>query len=533
MMLALRETYFWLVGNPAALLVLAVGGVAALSLLLRLTERWLTVLRRVAAAMSVAVFLAVVASYYSSPAFIDHVEPQIAAVGWLHHTGQPLYHPLDGRQVYSGGPYGAGSILLVSAGYALFGPSLLAAKAASAFALLLAVLLGAHFLWREDRGRWPGGMVAFLALLALPFGAAFWLRADPAILAVATIGTGLAWCAGRVLAMLGAALCLGAICWLKVHGAFYLFPGFIVLLARFGPGPFLFAGVTGAILGAAQFLPWTGHGENFAAVLRLYSGNAILPDRISPMLQWTVVFTAPFWSALIAPGAWRTIRSEALLRWTLPATVLAMLTVAVLAARPGLGYWHLLPFAPVIALLAARIRRIAPLRARLGNIIWTGWWLAVALLVFTRHDDVIVQLHRGTVHGELREIDRVRANYRDHIVLMGLGEELHRPSYRRTFQRAYLALTGNPYPYDLVVMMDYRYLGLSESLASPPGLLPVGKPAVVLIPAGEIPWAARSIFGGDSVSADFRRRFDAHYRIEQRGEHYDVWVHTPPVNSTP
>lgn len=528
-----RESYFWLVGNPAALLVLAVGGVAALSLLLRVTERWLTVLRRGAAAMSVAVFLAVVASYYSSPAFIDHVEPQIAAVGWLHHTGQPLYHPLDGRQVYSGGPYGAGSILMVSVCYALFGPSLLAAKAASAFALLLTMLLGAHFLWREDRGRWLGGMVAFLALLALPFGAAFWLRADPAILAIATIGTGLAWCAGRVSAMFGAALCLGAICWLKVHGAFYLFPGFIVLLARFGPGPFLFAGVTGAVLGAAQFLPWTGHGENFAAVLRLYSGNAIVPERISPMLQWTVVFTAPVWSALIAPGAWRSIRSDALLRWTLPATVLAIFTMAVLAARPGLGYWHLLPFAPVIALLAARVRRIAPLRARLGSIIWTGWWLAVALLVFTRHDDVILQLHDGTVRSELREIDQIRARYPGHIVLMGLGEDLHRPSYRRTFQRAQLALTGNPYPYDLVVMMDYRHLGLPESLASPPGLLPVDKPAVVLVPAGETPWAARSIFGGNAVSPEFRQRFETHYHLGQRGEHYDAWVHSPSLNSSP
>lgn len=519
---AIRELYFWLVANPAVLLALGAAGGAILGFMPR-AERWEQALHRVAAALCVTVFVAVAGLYFARAEFIDHVEPQIAAVGWLHHTGHPIYHALDGRQVYSGGPYGAGTIILVSACYALFGASLLAAKAASAGALAAALLAGGVTLRREDARGWTRGLVEFIVLLGLPYGAAFWLRADPAIVAVAAAGTGIAWTACRPIAVLGAVVSLGAICWLKVHGALYLFPAFVVLATRFGLGAFFLSGIGGMALGLLQFLPWAGHGENFAAVLQLYARNTIIPARVPPMLQWAALFAAPIWIPLLARGGWLAARQDLWLRRALPALAFALLVAAVLAARPGLGYWHLLPFAPVIVLLAARVRKMAPAPGRLARAVWTGWWVAVALLVFTRHDDVIVRLLKNEAAAEQAEIDAIRTAHPGTVMLMGLGEDLNRPTYRRTFQRAYLAVTGNPYPYDLVVMMDYQFLGLPPDLAAPPSLLTTKQPALMLVPAGEAPWAAQSVFGGRAVPEDFRARFAENYRLLQRGGRYDVW----------
>lgn len=527
---AIREFYFWLVANPAVMLSLAVAA-CTLGGFLPGADRIARALQRTAGLVSVAVFGAVVALYFTRPDLIDHVEPQIAAVGWLHHTGHPIYHALDGRQVYSGGPYGAGTILLVSACYALFGASLVAAKLASAGALGAALFAGGAALRREDARGWLRGMTELIALLALPYGAAFWLRADPALVAVAAVGTAVIWIGGRAAAVGGAALSLGAICWLKVHGALYLFPAFVVLAARFGFGAFLAAGIGGAALGAAQFLPWNGHGENFLAVLRLYAGNKLVPARILPMLQWAVIFSAPLWAVLLARGAWRAAREDWLLRGALPALAAALAGAAVLAARPGLGYWHLLPFAPAIVLFAARLRHLAPTSGKLARAVWTGWWLTAAFLVYTRHDDVILRLADGEAEAEQREIDSVRAVHPGRPVYMGLGEELNRPSYRRTFQRAYLAVRGEPYPYDLVVMMDYQYLGLPAELATSAALPPAEQRALVLVPAGEKPWAANSVFGGPALPAEFRGRFDARFRLLQRGERYDVWGDDTPVRT--
>ncbi len=518
----LRETYFWLVANPAVMLGLAVAGMAALMrwpALERLARWWPTLAASVCAGM----FLTAAVLYFTRAEFIDHVEPQIAAVSWLHHQGQPIYHAIDGRQVYAGGPYGAGTIRLVACAYALFGPDLIAAKLASAFALLIATAAMLATLRREEPAATGKGLAFFVALIALPYGAAFWLRADPALLAVAAVGTWAAGLGGRVAATAGAALSLGAICWLKVHGAFYLFPAFVLLAARFGGAAFLAAGVAGVGLGGLQLLPWTGHGEHFVALLRVYARNPFGPERILPMLQWALVFSAPVWAALLARGSLAAVRRDALLRAGLPALGLALVSTSVLAARPGLGYWHLLPFVPVIVLLALRCRRLLPPPARLGQAVLLGWWLTAAFLVWTRHDDVVVRLLANEAAAEAREIDAVRARHPGHAVLMGFGEELNRPSYRRTFQRAHLAVSGEPYPYDLVVMMDYQYLGLPPALACPPSLLPTRSPSLILVPAGEEPWAAGSVFGGPAVSAEFRAQFAGHYRLLQRGARYDVW----------
>lgn len=522
---ALREIYFWLVANPLVLFALMVAGAATLHLAGSPGARLAEFLRRSAMSVTGAVFLAVVLLYYTHTGFIDHVEPQIAAVAWLHHTGAPIYPALDGAQVYAGGPYGAGTILLVAAAFALGGPSLIAAKLASAFALAVALASMVLALRREAPGRSGREVMEFLGLIALPYGAAFWLRADPSLLAVAALAALSVCSARRVLATAGCALCLGAILWLKVHGALYLFPTFVVLAWRHGRLAFLGAGITGVGLGLAQFLPWIGHGENFLALLRLYGTNRLDPSAILPLWQWAALWSAPLWLLLLGGSGRQAVWRDVQLRWPVLALAGVLLVVGLMAARPGLGYWHFLPLAPAIVVLAARVRAVAGLGA-FGRAAYAAWWLTVALLVFTRHDDVIIRLAQDEAAQESREIDAVRKDHPGRVVLMGLGSDANGPGYRRTFQRAHLVIQGEPYPYDPVVMMDYRFLGAPDEIAAAPELLPVEQPALMLIPAGESPWSMGSVLGGPGVPAGFRARFFAHYQLLHRGERYDVWQNT-------
>ena len=126
----------------------------------------------------IVLYACFVIEYALSPAFSDHVEPQIAAVSCLFMRGKALYPAPTAAEQYAL-PYGPYTYLW-TAGYCwLMGPSILAVKASTAVSALAGVGFLLAACWRVA-GRWAGlACTALATVVFLAFRAgSFWCRPD-------------------------------------------------------------------------------------------------------------------------------------------------------------------------------------------------------------------------------------------------------------------------------------------------------------------------------------------------------------------
>jgi hypothetical protein len=89
---------------------------------------------------------------------------------------------------------------------------------------------------------------------------------------------------------------------------------------------------------------------------------------------------------------------------------------------------------------------------------------------------------------------------------------------------AELVLRGNPFLLDVPAMMDMQKagLGLPEGTRE---MMASGRCRIWLIPRGESPFELRNYFEPEGMIFDeeFRRVFQAHYRVVDHSVHFDVW----------
>jgi hypothetical protein len=135
--------------------------------------------------------------YVDVPGFIDHIEPQIAAVGWRSCLGDPA-HP----NMYTGPqtalPYGPIDYHIQCLAFKLWGPSIAVSKATgiAAFALTLIIIFSLVFChWPRLRQSFSAVLVVGWSGVVLPVIASdtsphahFWNRPEPFIMALAAVG---------------------------------------------------------------------------------------------------------------------------------------------------------------------------------------------------------------------------------------------------------------------------------------------------------------------------------------------------------
>jgi hypothetical protein len=443
--------------------------------------------------------------YLAYPNYFDHVESTVAELGLVLQRGEALY-PSPDRYPYYGVLYGpalAESQLPLGTMHL---PLLLSSKLPG----LLAFVISALAAFRLCRTRLSRAYLLFL----VPFGIeAIYNRGEPLLLMLACLALLLTRAKpGRIAAALPAALLAGLLAGiasaLKLHGAVYVFAAWLaasIELTLSLPALGLFA-LAAAVAFAACFAPVNVSFAAFVEYLRL-SGNHGLSLQL--WLENALYFL--FLSAPIAM-VWRHHRPSRAMNVNLALIMALELLVTIIAAKPGAGSHHLLPFIPVNAYILYKVcptEQVQP--SRLLKIIWFAlaiWALPVAMAT-------AYSMMKDWRHFQLAEAEVMRLQGQYPTLVMGVSDLVN-------YKYSYLRVLLGPGQIDYPAYMDLQISGVSDdALAEKLRRCDI---RYLLLPNAGAAFSMTNYYTAQPLfSYAVRSLFDAHYTRVERGSVYSVY----------
>ena len=439
-------------------------------------------------------FCALALAYALYPNFFDHAEPAIPGMGLALLEGRPLYPDLR-EYTFHGTLYGPlaaeTQAVAIALGTRLAGlPVMLSSKLTGIAAFLLATAI----FFRMARS-WGFARIYYLAFL-LPFGTwAFWNRYEPDLLLSATAGIWAATALPRRQALLCIGVCAGIASAGKLHGCLYLAPPVVALMFRHGH--LLEALLIPAAAAAAAFLLlFLPEGISLTGFIE-YLLRGTQEGLSGKLFLLNVAYLFALWSPLAV------VRWRALLEPELLALAAVQLVVTVIAAKPGAGAHHLLPFIPANALLFAA--RIGPLDARSPALALL--WLAALLPGIASLADNALRMARDWRAYDLasRELLQMQAAYPGLVMGVGGGN-----FYPYAFLRPLLGLRGPP-QVEYSSYMGLQYIGIPDTPLRQ--AFDSCRIARLAVPRREPPFSLRNYFEphdplfSDELRATFARRY--------------------------
>jgi hypothetical protein len=471
--------------------------------------------------------------YGSTLAFKDHVEPSIGAIARALLEGQAPYHGVTGEASYEL-PYGPALYALHALTFAALGPSPLTLKLPGIVANVAALA----FVFAALRHRVGGRCAAGVTLLALAYLAfydvrAYWCRPEPFLL----LGSALSLWVARTRPP-GAVVAIGVVVAvmidLKATGFLYVVPIFALVARRDGLGVGLLAALGGAALALVPFAAPPIHLRPYMALLERASSLGLSLDELAANARAVALLAAPTLLALGLKAAWPVSEFEALPRapgargagGALPVVpaLLCVAIVCVVAAKPGAGRHHLVPFVPLAAdMFAGAIARIECSRvgenvARAGALLVRAAMCA-AVLHMAASSARDLAPHARRARAASAELDAMIARVGPNDWQMGYGDAA---SYEDTFERAF-ATPPARLVLDAASQMDSAAVGFSASRLLAKDLA-AGEPPVWILPRGA-PFSIDSYYaGGPPVfDAQFRARFAELYAPVYAGQFYAIF----------
>jgi hypothetical protein len=487
-------------------------------------------------------------AYLSSSILLDQIEPNTLSVSWYFWKGEPLYHDMIQPQRYSllYGPY---LYIFTGMSQGLLGPSLFSSKLPPAIAALSSLLFMFLAVRRKSNSRLALYLSALQAAILLDLFTitAFWVRSDPFILMMVTLGlfaATLNGIAGPVL--LG--LSLGIAVNLKVHSFIYFLPALFLALRQKWSFPGIIAGA--AATAAAAVFPFVAFHNislvNYAALLKMAVGHGIVLDFVfwniksflMPVLPCALL--AAYWSLVAGKTGLRGFAREHGYFIVLLLTFLLLLAPA---SKNGSGPTHLMPLVPSLLFMGVRLAEPGPWQGRApgkaGGILLTvaiAWVAACFLGGLTLGWYKVWKASREGAAEASSYINDVKTIVRDHpgnIVLAGTATN---DSYPGTFSRYELVFEGMPVGIDPCALMDSKQAGFGEiDLPSFNSYLEkkYGRPAIWIIPKNSTPfsmpdWYAFCLLSNASFiplySRTFAGDFSKMYARTASSEYYDIYT---------
>lgn len=477
-----------------------------------------------AAVGTAAVDLVLTGWYLFSPTYTDHIEASTASAAQYFRLGIALYPQLNSF-TFHGLLYGPLLSELNSLGYFL-GSGVFASKLVGWLAAWAAVGLMLGTTARAGRF-WTWAAANAMALCVLvAFGNVLTSdRADSLLLLFATAGC---FCVVRFsgfAALAATAALAGAAADLKLHGPLYLVPALYLWLSEQPPQrarDWVMAALVAVVAGSLGLcLPFLPENVDLAG----YLDYLVLASRhgLSGMeLLWNAVFLGSLWAPLVL--VWLALP-------TLPRRVVLFAAVlfgsesvvCIIAAKPGAGLHHLIPYLSAHALLMQRMLEAgsqgSPVEARsarsatmaLAVVLFGTAWATLAMFGDLLRFDLQAPRQEVT----RLELERLSGRYPNGM--LGVGGE---SSYALTYFRPWLTLGGTPQT-DYGALMDLKLSGVSDApLAS---ALAHCQIPYLFIPKGGAPFTIGNHYGGPLFSDAVRAEFQSRYAFVEAGKDFDVY----------
>jgi hypothetical protein len=373
------------------------------------------------------------------------------------------------------------------------------------------------------------------SLLCLPI--ASWVRPDSQLLFWASFA---AFCATRerpLISAMGTGLAMGMCMNLKLHGAAYVFPMFLLVYEGGGVRAAAISVLWAVIVAAAPFLVFSNVSLlSYLELLRIATQHGLTIGGLIQVWEYATFLLSPilavFFLNLVSSRGTETQRCVRKQVPLLAATLFATIVVSVPAAKPGAGAYYFVPLVPAYALVLATfasypraeltVRRWAMHAA--VSVICTFSFIAVSEALCSAYSLCEISRFQNRIACRaLDEIAEIRCRYPQARIGMGYGSESH---YSWTFYRANLTATGAPYLLDVPMLDGQIRAGRSLPKATRDAVRE-GQVQIWLLPAGDEPFTIRAFYPGDPPLFDqqFRDDFRTCYRRQKGTEHYDLWVY--------
>jgi hypothetical protein len=462
-------------------------------------------------------FAAIAIWYATRTTYMDPAEPTIPAVASVFRVGKPLYPALDAPERYAH-IYGPDLFIAQAAAMAVLGESIRVSKSVGVLAIL-GSLLFAYRLFAARAGRFPAALgTAACALIFMCFGnASFWSRPDP--LLVVCVIVGLHACETRdrawALLMLGAAA--GVAINLKVSGPIYFIPAYTLVGVRHGWRTVAGAIAVAIAVAIPPFLIVNVSVTHFAQYVALSARNGLMAAKLRQNAEWVLYLVAPL---AAAEYAWRRAPDSASGAHLAGAVSTTLAAIAVLAAKPGAGPFHLMPGAPLVAYGIVR----APIH------VWDERWLrslavavaATALVIAVQGQAVFLRMvidrDRNPVAADLV---RFADAHRSGKIGVGYSGTSH-----LSFARPEIVFRTHDYLLDAPAIQEHRLSGLELPESTYRAMADCRMQYWLIPDAGE-PFDTPNAYwpkGPATVFSDeFRRSFLVRYRMTGRTAYFTVW----------
>ncbi len=478
----------------------------------------------VLAAVALAYWGVALFRYALIPTYFDHAEVDVAMLAWRVVTGEALYaSPETTAHILTAyGPF----LYLANAIFpALLGGTITSGKLAGILAAFFSVVIFAWDVWRR-RGSGAAfySVLLFVLMLALSIPQSFWTRAEPLLILLVTLAIvalprvreeATPWRAVILVGLLG-----GLAVATKIHGFIYFAPLALVSFWPWRGKAWPVMAVAGAVGALALFLlPGVSLSTFVAGLAGVVKSRGIEPRLLTITLKYCLLFLVPLWALLLAR----------LLKRPLPREKEAFILVLALAvvlniypsSAPGAGWYHMLPFIPLV--IYALLEGLEGLEGR-----WKQGFafltVVAAIILSVPAQKRLWRTYNGLEQqaGAAEEVKTALARYPGISMSMGIGSD-NAVTYRTSFVRPLLAYSGNRYVISPVMTMELEYAGVPFS-PSKMAHVKNCETKIWLIPAGEKPFVMTNYFTGKTVFPnEFAAMFAETYAPLERIGRFDVW----------
>jgi hypothetical protein len=478
------------------------------------------------AAVTLAGFGAVLVSYAVYPAYFDRVEPSVTSISWLFAARDyPLYHAPEDPRRYAH-VYGPILFFVHGAFLRATGPSIEASKIPGmlgAIACLGMLFVALHRSLRDGTGALT--LVAVVAVLFLAFqNIAFWNRPDPFILVLVTAAAMLArW--QRTAGLLGVAACAALATNLKISAPMYFVPLLPGLVAVHGLRALVWGFLAFVIVLAAPFAHSAADAEHYLFWLFHGTGGGELDVRgFALNLEWAVLLVTPL---ALARGARQAPLSRVDLLEALLLLV-ALLVTATIAAIPGAGPYHLLPYAPIVFLAASRVARRPPMAhaSRRVDVAVAVLAAAATLSVLTvaaiQQYRFLAALDWQAARALAKTLEEIRTEFTGRRVALGYSGDRPLPAMFRPM----FVFDADPFLFDAPAIAEHQVNGV-EIPAATAHALQACAIEVLLFRSDAPPFTTRNIYPASGFrglfAGDFHDAFQSAFTRDGTRGLFDVW----------